>query len=62
MIVTDWLQWLFFLVVLLAASWPLGLYMARVYMGRPCDLDWLGGSLERLLYRLSGVDAGREMD
>ncbi|MYL81955.1 potassium-transporting ATPase subunit KdpA [Desulfovibrio aerotolerans] len=62
MIVTDWLQWLFFLAVLLAASWPLGLYMARVYMGRPCGLDRLGGALERLLYRRSGVDAGREMD
>ncbi|MFP5260111.1 MAG: potassium-transporting ATPase subunit KdpA [Acidobacteriota bacterium] len=62
MIATDWLQWLFYLAVLLGASWPLGLYMARVYQGRPCGLDRLCGSLERLLYRLSGVDAGREMD
>lgn len=58
----NWLQWFFFLVVLLAASYPLGLYMARVYQGRPCGLDTVCGSLERLLYRLSGVDAGREMD
>ena len=62
MMTTDWLQWIFFLAVLLAASWPLGLYMARVYQGRPCGLDVLAGPLERLLYRLSGIDAGREMD
>jgi len=56
------LQWLFFLVVLLGLSWPLGHYIARVYQGRACGLDNVFGPLERLLYRLCGVDAGREMD
>jgi K+-transporting ATPase ATPase A chain len=56
------LQYVFFLAVLLGASWPLGLYMARVYQGGPCGLDKALGPIERLLYRLSGVDASEEMD
>src|SRR5439155_3389910 len=56
-----WLQLLVYLAVLLAAVKPRGWYMARVYPGRPCALDRGLGGLERLLYGLSGVDAGREM-
>ena len=55
-------QFLFFLVALLLLSWPLGHYIARVYQDRPCGLDRVLGPAERLLYRLSGVDAGQEMD
>ena len=51
-----------FLILLLLLSWPLGLYAARVYQGRPCGLDKFLGPLERLLYRLSGVDPDREMN
>jgi potassium-transporting ATPase potassium-binding subunit len=49
-------------VVLLALAKPLGSYMARVYEGKPCGLDRVLGPLERLIYRLSGVRAGEEMD
>ncbi len=56
------LQLMFFLALLLVSSWPLGLYAARVYQGRPCGLDTVLGPLERLLYRIGGVDASREMD
>jgi K+-transporting ATPase ATPase A chain len=59
---TDVVQYLLFLVLLLGASWPLGLFMARVYQDRPCGLDRLFGPVERLLYRLCGVDDDREMD
>ncbi|WP_029460157.1 potassium-transporting ATPase subunit KdpA [Solidesulfovibrio alcoholivorans] len=59
---SNLLQLLFFLAVLLLSSWPLGRYAARVYQGRPCGLDMLLGPVERLLYRISGVDASREMD
>ena len=59
---SNLLQLLFFLVVLLVSSWPLGLYAARVYQGRPCGLDKILGPFERLLYRIGGVDASREMD
>lgn len=52
----------FFVVLLLAASWPLGVFMARVYQDKPCGLDRVLGPVERLLYRLCGVDARQEMD
>ena len=56
------LQLILFLILLLLLSWPLGLYAARVYQGRPCGLDKVLGPLEHLLYRLSGVDPDREMN
>ena len=55
------LQLLLYLVVLLALARPLGAYMARVYEGRPCGVDRLLGWLERLVYRLCGVNPGEEM-
>lgn len=51
----------FFLMVLLTLVRPLGAYMARVYRGQPCGLDWLVGPVERGLYRLAGVRADAEM-
>ena len=59
---SNLLQLAFFLSLLLVLSWPLGLYAARVYQGRPCGLDKILGPFERLLYRIGGVDASREMD
>jgi K+-transporting ATPase ATPase A chain len=55
------LQVLVFFVVLLALAKPLGWYMARVYEGKPCGLDRLLGSVERAMYRLSGVRPADEM-
>jgi K+-transporting ATPase ATPase A chain len=54
------LQLLFYLFVLLAAAWPLGVFMARVYEDKPHFLSWLKG-LEHGLYRLAGVDPKGEM-
>ncbi|HKH45493.1 MAG TPA: potassium-transporting ATPase subunit KdpA [Thermoanaerobaculia bacterium] len=51
-----------YFIVLLALSGPLGAYMARVYEGKPFGLDRILGPVERLIYRLSGVRAGEEMD
>jgi K+-transporting ATPase ATPase A chain len=51
-----------FFVVLLALVKPLGWYMARVYEGKPCGLDFFLGPLERALYRLCGVRPTDEMD
>jgi len=56
-----WLSIGVFLAVLAALVKPLGWYMARVYEGKPCGVDRLLGPLERLLYRLAGIDARREM-
>ncbi len=50
-----------FLLVLWAFAWPLGIYMARVYSDRPFGLDKVLGPIEKLIYRLCGVDRQKEM-
>jgi len=45
-----------YLVVLLALAKPLGSWMARVYDRRPTPLDAVLGPIERLAYRVCGVD------
>ncbi|MCL4808283.1 MAG: potassium-transporting ATPase subunit KdpA, partial [Thermoanaerobaculia bacterium] len=51
----------FFLLVL-AVTKPLGLYMRRVFSGERTFLDPVLGPVERLVYRLGGVDAKKEQD
>src|SRR5262249_55535399 len=49
-------------VVLIVLAYPLGVYMARVYSGRPLGVErWLG-VFERGFYRLVGTDRTREQD
>src|SRR5262245_24478875 len=55
------LQLVLYVIVLLALAKPLGAYMARVYEGRRLVLDRVLGWLERLTYRLCGVNPGEEM-
>ena len=55
------LQLVVFVVVLVALVKPLGAYMARVYERKPCGLDRILGPLERLIYRLCGIDPTVEM-
>jgi len=50
-----------YLGVLLLLVKPLGLHMARVYEGQPTLLSRILGPLERLIYRLCGVDPASEM-
>jgi K+-transporting ATPase ATPase A chain len=54
------LQLAIYLSALLALAWPLGYFMARVYDNRPHALSWLS-SVERLLYRIAGVEPASEM-
>lgn len=61
MSVHAWLQIGLYLAVLIGLAGPLGWYMARVYEGRPWGLDRALGWLERLLYRLAGIDPAAEM-
>ncbi len=61
MTANGYLQLGFYLVVLLALARPLGAYMARIYEGEPAVLNRIGAPFERLLYRVCGVDAQREM-
>ena len=60
MTLNGYLQLGLYIVAVLALAKPLGWYMARVYEGLPSGLDRVLGPLERLIYRLCGVRAGRE--
>jgi len=54
-------QIVLYLVVLLALVKPLGSFMARVYLGEPCGLDRVLGSIENLIYRACGIRREEEM-
>src|SRR5512138_715131 len=58
----SWIQLVFYFVVLLALAKPLGSFMAKVYQGEPTFLDRVLGPIERLVYRLSGVNPGEDMN
>lgn len=58
----GWIQILIYLGVLIAAVKPLGWYMARVYQSQPCGLDRAIGWMERIIFRMAGVDPRREMN
>ncbi|HUN66728.1 MAG TPA: potassium-transporting ATPase subunit KdpA [Bacteroidota bacterium] len=55
-------QIVLYLGVLLLLVKPLGAFMARVYRREKTFLDPVAGPVERLMYRLSGIDPGAEMD
>ncbi len=57
----GWLQITIFLLVILALTKPLGVFMARVFSGEKTFLDPALRPIERGLYRLTGVDEKREM-
>jgi K+-transporting ATPase ATPase A chain len=50
-----------YFVVLIALVKPLGAYMARVYEGKPILLARVLGPVERLIYRVGGVQPEEEM-
>jgi K+-transporting ATPase ATPase A chain len=58
---TDLFQLVFFIVLFLLLAWPFGRYMAAVYTGKRTFLDPVLNPLEKLFYRLSGVDPDHEM-
>ncbi len=55
------IQAILFLAVLLLLVKPLGIYMARIYEGKPAGLNVWFGWLEKLIYRASGVFPQKEM-
>jgi K+-transporting ATPase ATPase A chain len=57
----GWLQIVFFLMLILAVTKPLGLFMAHVFNGDRTFLDPVLGPVERLIYRLTRVDVRHEM-
>jgi K+-transporting ATPase ATPase A chain len=56
-----WVEYLVFLALVVALSRPVGLYLARVFEGKPTFLDPALRPAELLLYRLSGVYRFQEM-
>jgi K+-transporting ATPase ATPase A chain len=61
MTTNGWLQILVFLLIVLALTKPLGIFMARVFNREKTFLDPVLRPIERLIYALTGVDENAEM-
>ncbi|MGA3104682.1 MAG: potassium-transporting ATPase subunit KdpA [Terriglobales bacterium] len=61
MTTNGWIQIAVFLAVILAITKPLGIFMAAVFGGKRTFLDPVARPIERLLYRVTGVDEAHEM-
>ena len=58
---TELLGVLAIFLLTLAVAWPKGRYIARVYSGERTWTDPVFGPMERLFFRVSGIDPNREM-
>jgi K+-transporting ATPase ATPase A chain len=61
MTTNGWIQIGVFLALILAITKPLGVFMAKVFSGERTFLDPVARPIERLLYRVTGVDEEYEM-
>jgi len=61
MTANGWFQIFFFFALVLLATKPLGVFMARVFTGERTFLDPVLRPIEKLIYRTTGVDEGYEM-
>jgi len=61
MTANGWLQILLFLALILLVTKPLGVFMARVFSREKTFMDPVLRPVERLLYRVTGVDENHEM-
>jgi K+-transporting ATPase ATPase A chain len=61
MTLNGWLQILIFFLIILAVTKPLGVFMAHVFNREKTFLDPVLRPIERLIYKLTGVDEMREM-
>jgi len=57
----GWLQILFFFAIIAAITKPMGVFMTHVFTREKTFLDALLRPIERLIYKLTGVDEEREM-
>ncbi|HUA92119.1 MAG TPA: potassium-transporting ATPase subunit KdpA [Terracidiphilus sp.] len=62
MTANGWLQFAIYSIVLLATVRPVGIYLVRVLEGGRTWLDPVLRPLERLIYKLAGVNAESEMN
>ena len=61
MTANGWSQIALFLALILAVTKPLGVFMARVFSREKTFLDPIARPVERLIYRLTGVNEQHEM-
>jgi len=61
MTLNGWLQILLFIAIIIAIAKPVGIFMTHVFNGERTFLHWALRPIERLIYRLTGVDEKREM-
>src|ERR1700745_1489030 len=61
MTANGWLQILLFLVLVFLVTKPLGIFMAHVFNREKTFMDPVLRPIERLLYRVTGVDENHEM-
>jgi potassium-transporting ATPase potassium-binding subunit len=61
MTINGWLQIFVFLALIFAVTKPLGIFMTRVFSRERTFLDPALRPIERLLYRITGVDESHEM-
>jgi potassium-transporting ATPase potassium-binding subunit len=61
MTANGWFQICFFFALVLVCAKPLGLYMARVFERERTFADRIFRPIERLIYRLTGIDETHEM-
>src|SRR3989440_12048540 len=61
MTINGWLQIIIFFALIVAVTKPLGVFMAHVFNREKTFLDPVLRPVERLIYRLTGVDETREM-
>jgi K+-transporting ATPase ATPase A chain len=57
----DLFQLVFFIILFLLLAWLFGRYMASVYTGKRTLLDPVLNPLEKLFYRVCGIDPNQEM-
>jgi len=61
MTLNGWLQIALFIATVLLLAKPMGSYMTAVFERRKTFFDPMLGPIERLLYRISGINADEEM-
>jgi potassium-transporting ATPase potassium-binding subunit len=61
MTANGWFQIGFFLLVIFLITKPLGVFLARVFSGQRTFLDPVLRPIERIIYRLTGIDEKHEM-
>src|ERR1051325_8444988 len=61
MTMNGWLQILFFLVLVFLVTKPMGVFMTRVFNREKTFMDPVLRPVERLLYRVTGVDETHDM-